>query len=103
MTDEKLKQSIDELNDAKPEQLTDEEFAAIADEMQQEERDAELRECVKIFFDKYLNRVEESSGGKLFNPIIISCCRALMTEGLDELLAKMAELSGAKPKENIYD
>jgi hypothetical protein len=101
MTDEELKQSIDELNDAKPEQLTNKEFEAIADEMQQEERDAELRECVKVFFNKYLNRVEESSGGRLFNPIIISCCRALMTEGLDELLAKMSELSGAKPKEKI--
>jgi hypothetical protein len=103
MTNNELKQSIDELNDAKPEQLTDEEFEALADEMQQEERNAELRECVKVFFDKYLNRIEESSGGRLFNPIIISCCRALMTEGLDELLAKMSELSGAKPKENIYE
>ena len=124
--DEELKQAIEELNDAKAEQLTDEEFAALADaygkketaqdiatteknialmraEMQQEERDSELRVCVKEFFDKYLNRTEESDGGKMFNPIVVSCCRAMMTEPLNNLLAKMSELSGAAPKENIYD
>tara|TARA_R110000803_G_scaffold95801_2_gene163894 strand:+ start:241 stop:489 length:249 start_codon:yes stop_codon:yes gene_type:complete len=82
MTDEELKQAIEELNDAKA--------------------DAELRVCVKEFFDKYLNRTEESSGGKMFNPIVVSCCRVMMTEPLNNLLARMAELSGAKPKE-MYD
>ena len=65
-------------------------------------RDEELRVCVKEFFEKYLNRTEESSGGKMFNPIVVSCCRAMMTEPLNNLLSRMAELSGAKPKE-IYD
>ena len=80
MTDEELKQAIEELNDAKA--------------------DAELRACVKEFFEKYLNRTEESDSGKMFNPIVVSCCRALMTEPLNNLLARMAELSGANPKES---
>ena len=107
------------------EAMTDEEFAALAEvygkketeqdiatleknialiraEMQQEKRDAELRVCVKEFFEKYLNLTEESDGGKMFNPIVVSCCRVMMTEPLNNLLARMAELSGAKPKE-IYD
>ena len=65
-------------------------------EMQQQERDAELRACVKEFFEKYLNLVEESDSGKEFNPITISCCRALMLEPLNNLLNRMAELSGAE-------
>tara|TARA_B110000259_G_scaffold188028_1_gene244538 strand:- start:219 stop:653 length:435 start_codon:yes stop_codon:yes gene_type:complete len=144
MTDEELKQAIEELNDAKAEQrqalqrMTEDaeemglyeqsfkEFKAVADaygkketaqdiattekniallreEMQQEERDAELRVCVKEFFEKYLNRTEESDGGKMFHPITVSCCRALMLEPLNKLLERMSELSGAAPKENIYD
>jgi NTP pyrophosphatase (non-canonical NTP hydrolase) len=145
MTDEELKQAIEELNDTKAEQLTDEEFEALAEVYGKEHdwkaeylrtvdlhcetldelrealaretakdiatleknitlmRDEELRVCVKEFFDKYLNRTEESDGGKMFNPIVVSCSRALMTEPLNNLLARMAELSGAEPKENIYD
>jgi hypothetical protein len=61
-----------------------------------EERDAELRVCVKEFFEKYLNRTEESDSGKMFNPIVVSCCRAMMTEPLSNLLDRMAELSGAE-------
>ena len=80
MTDEELKQAIEELNDT----------------------ETELEACVKEFFVKYLNRREESSGGKMFNPIVVSCCRAMMTEPLNKLLARMAELSGAEPKET-YD
>ena len=63
-----------------------------------EERDAELRVCVKEFFEKYLNRTEESDSGKMFNPIVVSCSRALMTEPLNNLLDRMAELSGAERK-----
>jgi hypothetical protein len=140
MTDEELKQAIDELNDAKAgrrqalQRMTEDaeemglyeqsfkEFKAVADaygkketaqdiataeknialmreEMQQEERDAELRRCVRYFFEQYLNHVEESDSGKMFNPIVVSCSRALMTEPLNDLLARMAELSGAAPKE----
>jgi len=76
----------------------DADVALIRGEMQQEERDAELRECVKEFFDKYLNRVEESDEGREFSPVTIGCCRALMLEPLNKLLDKMAELSGAKAK-----
>ena len=57
----------------------------------------ELKECVKEFFDKYLNRVEVSDGDREFHPIRISCCRVMMLEPLGELLNKMRELSGAKP------
>jgi 3'-phosphoadenosine 5'-phosphosulfate sulfotransferase (PAPS reductase)/FAD synthetase len=56
----------------------------------------ELEVCVKEFFEKYLNRTEESDGGKMFNPITISCCRVMMTQPLNELLEKMRVLSGAK-------
>ena len=69
--------------------------------IQQQERDAELRACVKEFFEGYLNIVEESDNGKEFNPITISCCRALMVEPLNNLLNRMAELSGAERKK--YD
>jgi len=68
----------------------------IAAEMQNEERALELQGLVKEFFEKYLNRVEESDSGKDFNPIVVSCCRAMMTEPLNNLLARMAELSGAE-------
>ena len=78
MTDEELKQALEELNDAKA--------------------DAELRMCVKEFFEKYLNRTEESDSGKMFNPVTVSCCRAMMTEPLSNLLDRMAELSGAERK-----
>ena len=61
-----------------------------------EERDAELRVCVKEFFEKYLNRTEESDSGKMFNPIVVSCCRAMMIEPLSNLLDRMDELSGAE-------
>ena len=76
----------------------DADVAKIREEMQQEERDAELRECVKEFFDKYLNRVEESDEGREFNPITLNCCRVMMLEPLNDLLTRMAKLSGAKAK-----
>ncbi len=79
MTDEELRQSIEEVKAR-----------------------FELQLCVKEFFEKYLNHAEESDGGKMFHPITVSCCRVIMTEPLNNLLARMAELSGAKPKES-YD
>lgn len=54
-----------------------------------------LTEVVKEFFNKYLNRVEESDSGYLFHPVGVSCCRAMMLEPLGQLLEKMRELSGA--------
>ena len=100
MTDEELKQAIEELNDAETEQditILEKNIALI-----REQRDIELRVCVKEFFEKYLNHAEESDSGKMFHPITVSCCRVMMTEPLNNLLARMAELSGAKPKES-YD
>lgn len=57
----------------------------------------ELQPLVKEFFNKYLNYVEESDSGRLFNPITIGCCRAMMSKPLDDLLEKMRVLSGANP------
>ena len=54
-----------------------------------------LKEAVKEFFNKYLNRVEESDNGYLFHPIGVSCCRVMMLEPLGKLLETMRELSGA--------
>lgn len=60
-----------------------------------------LRHLVKTFFDTYLNRVEESEGGRLFFPIVISNCRAATITPLNDLLDEMAKLSGAKPRPDI--
>jgi 3'-phosphoadenosine 5'-phosphosulfate sulfotransferase (PAPS reductase)/FAD synthetase len=59
----------------------------------------ELKECVKVFFEQYLNRREESDGGRMFAPIYVSCCRAMKTKPLNELLEKMRVLSGAEKVE----
>jgi len=56
----------------------------------------ELKECVREFFEKYLDRREESDGGRMFAPIYVSSCRAMMTGPLGELLEKMRVLSGAE-------
>ena len=117
MTDEELKQAIEELNDTKAEKLTYEEFAALAEVYGKKEteqdiatleknialmRDEELRVCVKEFFEKYLNHAEESDSGKMFHPITVSCCRVMMMKPLSNLLHKMCELSGAEPRKE-YD
>lgn len=57
--------------------------------------DEKLKKAVKEFFNRYLNRVEESDSGYLFHPISVSCCRVLMIEPLGKLLETMRELSGA--------
>ena len=59
----------------------------------------ELKECVKEFFEQYLNYREESDGGRMFAPKYVSSCRVLMTEPLNELLEKMRVLSGAEKVE----
>jgi hypothetical protein len=60
----------------------------------------ELQECVKDFFE-YLDLREESESGKIFAPIEITCCRALLTAPLDELLNRMRILSGAPNREDV--
>ena len=66
--------------------------------MRNEEDALELQKLVKEFFEKYLNRVEESDEGREFSPITRTCCRAATLEPLNNLLDKMAKLSGAKAK-----
>ena len=56
-----------------------------------------LQNCVKSFFEDYLNIREESESGRIFAPIQISCCRAHKLEALDVLLERMRVLSGAEP------
>lgn len=56
----------------------------------------ELKETVKQFFERFLNVVEESDGGKLFNPTGVSTCRAHKVVPLSNILEKMRKLSGAK-------
>jgi hypothetical protein len=56
----------------------------------------ELQTLVKSFFEDYLDYQEESDSGRVFNPIHVSCTRAMMTEPLAKLLIRMKELSGAK-------
>jgi hypothetical protein len=63
----------------------------------------ELEQCVKSFFEDYLDRVEESDGGRLFHPVYISCSRVLKVTPLNSLLTKMRTLSGAKPLEEQDD
>ena len=56
----------------------------------------ELKECVKELFEKNLNHREESDSVRMFAPIYVSSCRALMTGPLGELLERIRVLSGAK-------
>lgn len=56
----------------------------------------QLRECVKSFFEDYLNIREESESGRVFAPIQISCCRAYKYQTLNDLLERMRILSGAQ-------
>lgn len=60
------------------------------------EKTNELRNLVKSFFDDYLSVTEESDSGRIFNPIHISCVRAMKLKPLSDLLDRMMELSGAK-------
>ena len=55
----------------------------------------ELKECVKSFFEDFLNIREESDSGRVFAPITVSCCRAMKLEELTALLERMRSLSGA--------
>jgi hypothetical protein len=60
----------------------------------------ELKQCVREFFERYLNRREESDSGRIFAPITVSCCRAAMLDPLNDLLERMRVLSGAATVEN---
>ena len=58
----------------------------------------ELQILVKSFFEDYLDVQEESDSGRVFNPIHISCVRAMKLEPLYKLLMRLRELSGAKQR-----
>ena len=45
-------------------------------------------ELVRELF-KFLDYTEESDNGRIFHPIQISCCRALMSEPLDKVLKEL--------------
>jgi hypothetical protein len=62
----------------------------------QEIEQTELQTLVKSFFEDYLDYQEESDGGRVFNPIHVSCTRVMMIEPLAKLLIRMRELSGVK-------
>jgi len=53
----------------------------------------ELKLLVKELFDDYLDLVEETDSGRQFNPIYISCVRAMKSQPLSKLLKRMRELS----------
>ena len=59
----------------------------------------ELQALVKSFFEDYLDYQEESDNGRVFNPIHISCVRAMKLEPLYKLLMRIRELSRAKESE----
>jgi hypothetical protein len=65
-------------------------------------QEEQLKDLVKELFDKYLNVVEESDSGYLFNPTTITTCRSLKVKPLNELLEKMRALSGAG-KNPLYE
>lgn len=73
-------------------------YEKVGAEMRNEEDALILQGLVKEFFNKYLNRVEESDSGTEFSPITLSCCRVMMLDPLNDLLTRMAELSGAEAK-----
>ena len=73
-------------------------YEEVGAEMRNEEDALILQELVRELFDKYLNRIEESDSGTEFSPITLSCCRVMMLEPLNDLLTRMAKLSGAKEK-----
>ena len=55
----------------------------------------ELKQCVKSFFEDFLDIREESDSGRIFAPITVSCCRSLEIHKLSRLLERMRILSGA--------
>ena len=61
----------------------------------------ELKALVKSFFDDYLSVTEASDSGRIFNPIHISCVRAMKIEPLSNLLNRMRVLSGAKSENEV--
>lgn len=53
---------------------------------------AVLRAAVKEFF-ALLDATEESDEGRAFHPVMISCCRVMLTSKVEIALAKMKYLA----------
>jgi hypothetical protein len=47
-------------------------------------------ELVRELFEM-LDYTEESDGGKIFHPVTITCCRVMMNERLNKLLAELKQ------------
>ena len=62
------------------------------------ESEQELKRLVNIFFDEYLNRIEETAEGQQFSPISLRCYKSSLLEPMHDLLNQMAKLSGTKIK-----
>lgn len=75
-------------------------FGVLRDVMQSYVKDEdEIREVLREFF-RYLDYTEESDSGRIFRPIQITSCRALMTPKLNVVLDKMkAYAVGEQPAE----
>lgn len=56
----------------------------------------QLKEAVKEFF-KFLDYTEESDSGRVFHPISLGCCRAMMSKPLGDCLEKMKRLANEPP------
>lgn len=54
------------------------------------DQDERIVLSLKRFFE-FLDYTEESDGGKMFHPITISCCRAMMLDSLNDTLQDMKE------------
>jgi len=89
---DELRERLEETRQLYIKELALQKLSDIGQEIEQ----TELQALVKSFFEDYLNYQEESDNGRVFNPIHISCTRAMMIEPLAELLVRMKELSEVK-------
>lgn len=92
ITNKKIQQMMQEEIDDLRKELALQKLSDIGQEIEQ----TELQTLVKSFFEDYLDYQEESDGGRVFNPIHVSCTRVMMIEPLAKLLIRMRELSGVK-------
>lgn len=58
-----------------------------------------LKESLKEFFE-ILDSEEESSNGRIFNPVHISSCRVMLTQRLAKCLKVMRKHSGIDKAKN---
>ena len=92
VTNAKIQQMMQEEIDELRKELALQKLSDIGQAIEQ----TELQTLVKSLFEDYLEYQEESDSGRVFNPIHISCTRAMMIKPLAKLLMRMKELSGVK-------